>query len=423
MNRLLRLRSTIGPWFCAVMLACSACEQPADPSAGPEAARSAAASSSAAPIPSTAVWVDSKVNSKEASPSPSAPPVMESSAAQATEDASSPPSASVSPSASISAAVTTSATNPSAARPTSPGAPPDIPARLELLKKLAKQGILPKGEADKLMRVGAAPKVVLLEKGKEPLAELKYELPTDAKETSTLKMEMSMGMNLGGGRQSQMTMPLVELVIAQTTAPKREASGDIAVASVFSSIGVIPAAGADERVTAEFTKGLSSLKGMKITQVVTPKGRIRDAKMELAPGAPAQSAALAEQMQRSLDNVMAPLPDEAVGEGARWVVLMRLNGGADILQWTTYRLKSKKGKVMELEALVSQLVASPELVAQGPDAAIQSFVSGGTGSTTMDLGHLSPDKGNATVSSSMSVANKGSAATIDTNVKLTFLRK
>lgn len=315
------------------------------------------------------------------------------------------------------------ATDSSSAKPSAPVAPTDVPARLDALKKLAKQGILPKGEADKLMPAGGAPTVVLLEKGKEPLAELKYELPTDAKETSTLKMEMSMGMNLGGGRQSQMTMPLVELVIAQATAPKREASGDIAITSVFTALGVTPASGADERMTAEFTKGLDSLKGMKITQVMTPKGRIRNAKMELAPGAPPQSAALAEQMQRSLDNVMTPLPDEPVGEGARWIVLMRINSGADILQWTTYRLKSKKGKVMELEALVSQLVASPELAAQGPGAAIQSFVSGGTGSTTMDLGHLSPDKGNAIVSSSMSVANKGGAAAIDTQVKLTFLRK
>lgn len=401
------------------MLSSAACDQPGEPSVQAEAGGRTAGSvsaSAASSVASGAVWVDTNAN-KQVRPGESA----SASAAERQSDASASATTPAPAPASASAAPTASGTSPAPQDPVA--AAKDVPSKLEALKRIAKQGVLPKGEADKVMRLGDEPKVVLLDKGKEPLAELKYELPVDAKESSTLTMEMTMGMNLGGGRQSQMAMPLVELVVAQTTAPKREADGAISVASLFTSVGVTPGAGADPRAVAEFSKGLDSLKGMKIVQLLTPKGRLREAKMELAPGASPQSAQFAEQMQRSMDQVMTPLPDEAVGENARWIVLIRLNSGADILQWTTYRLKSKKGKLLELEALVSQLIASPELKAQGPGATIQSFISGGSGTTLMDLGHLSPDKGTATVTSSMSVGNQSQSAAIDTQVKITFLRK
>lgn len=302
-------------------------------------------------------------------------------------------------------------------------------AKLQALQKIAKNGVLPKGEADKVMKVGDPSRVMLIDAGADPKEELKYDFKPSVKETTLMKMDMTMKMDLGAaspGGPGGMTLPQIEMALDMSTADKNESNGDMRLAGMVSNVKVSPGkTPMEQQVGKAMGDALTGMKGMKIGYLITPKGRTRDVKVELPPNAPPQAQMMVEQTKQSFENMMAPLPDESVGVGGKWIVLSRVSTGADILQWTTYTLKKRDGSKLELEAVVSQLAASPTIT--GPqmqgDANIDAFNSGGSGQTWMDLSRIAPDKGTADVKSSMSFSAKGQSMKIDTLVKLAFARK
>ncbi len=363
----------------------------------------------------------------ELPPSGSAPgPVASGSVQPAPQPMASLPTLSTSTAAATVDASPSPTPNPSAA-PASPPATRDL-KQIASLEALAKNGVLAKGQADGYAVVGEAPKVVVTEAGAAPQEDLSYSFATGVKETTVMKMDMAMKMDLGGGKSQDLPIPQIEMALDMETAKKKEANGDIGVIGTVSSVAVNPSADPAQQQVAGAMKGaLAGLKGMKMTYTVTRKGRSRDAKVELPPDASAETKQMVNQMKSSLESMMAPLPDEPVGQGAKWLVVSRVASGADIIQWTTYTLKKRSGSKVELEALVKQLAASSAMTGgqmpAGFNANITNFDSGGVGFTAMDLGHLGPEKGTGDVKSKMSFAAQNQSMSVDTVLKIQFSRK
>lgn len=348
--------------------------------------------------------------------------------------ASSPVSASAAPQPTQSQKVVTLDLSPSAKASAAPTEP--LPAELKSgdpktvarLESVAKNGVLLGGEADVFAKAGESPRVVVIEPGAAPLENLSYEFTPGAKETSVMRMDMAMKMDVGNGTLQPFPIPQIEMRFDLATAPKKEANGDIAVTGTVTDVKVN--ATKDEKqqaAAAEMKKALAGINGMKMSYVVSPKGRSHDAKVDVPPGAPDEAKKIVDQMKHSLESMAAPLPEEPVGIGGKWVVVTRVASGADILQWTTYTLKSKTGKKVELEALVKQLAATGEMASgqmpAGVSAKITKFDSGGTGLTNMDLSRLAPESGSGDVHSVMSFAAQNQSMTVDMAMKLVFSRK
>ena len=71
----------------------------------------------------------------------------------------------------------------------------------------------------------------------------------------------------------------------------------------------------------------------------------------MPPGADAQTRQLMDQMKDSFSSVAAPLPEEAVGPGARWEVKMPIKSqGMTIDQTATYELVSLEGERLTTKA-------------------------------------------------------------------------
>lgn len=395
----LRLRRSWSFGLLLLSVACGQADQ-SSPAATADSAKAAGSGSAAAAAPASA------------SPGPTGV-AQAPTASDVKQDPSAAPTAS-----------STAATGPSSA-PASAGVP-----ELDALMKQAKNGVLPAGAADKVMKQGDPTRVSLVDAGSEPKVELKYDLPLASKETTVMKMDMTMKMDLGAaagpGAPGAMVLPQVEMALDMSTADKKESNGDVRLVGMVSNVKV--SAGTDpmqQQVGKAMGDALTGMKGMKISYFVTPKGRTHDVKVDLPAGAPAQAKMMVDQTKQSFENLMAPLPDEAVGVGGKWVVLTRVSTGADIIQWTTYTLKKRDGSKVELDAVVTQLAAAPTISGgQMPGTAnIDSFSSGGTGLTSMDLTRIAPDTGNANVKNGMSFSANGQAMKIETTVKLGFSRK
>ncbi len=306
------------------------------------------------------------------------------------------------------------------AAPVAGGAPTAAPVD----ESLAVQGVLPAGVADKVLKAGEPPKVVLLSAGAEPRETLSYLLEPGVKQTTVMSMDMTMSMAPEGAAVPQKAeLPTIEMALDLSSGAK-DPSGDIAITGVVGGIGIVAKPGPQEQLKGMLEPALAGIKGLSINYKVSPKGRARDVKVSMPANAPANAQQMMEQMKQSFESMVAPLPDEAIGVGAEWQVVTRVSTGADILQWTNYKLVSRNGKNIELSAVVKQLAASGVLsggqLPPGVTAEVLAFRSNGTGSSSVELSQLAPSKGTGDVRSSITVSGGGQKMSIDTEVRIAF---
>jgi hypothetical protein len=153
--------------------------------------------------------------------------------------------------------------------------------------------------------------------------------------------------------------------------------------------------GTDPAVAAALDEQLGVLVGFRSVSVVDDRGRILRAEVDEASlaEAPAEIADLMRQLGES-NQVAAPLPDEAVGVGARWQVEQRLElNGISLVQTTEYTLTAVDGPLLTLEISGGQTptettVELPGL--EGIDVEILEWTTATTGSLIIDLTDVVP---------------------------------
>jgi hypothetical protein len=311
------------------------------------------------------------------------------------------------------------------AKPEPPPGPPPSPlvdkTGVHIDTNAAPTGILRPGYADSIMASGEPAKVVLVDPGAEPRQVAKYALALGSKQKTQMKMVMGMQMVVPGQPTPAVKVPPIGIAIEIAIAKKKDEHGDYPMD--LKVLGVLIDASPESKQMADaMTQDLASLKGVVLHAVVDESGRTHGSKLEASAADP-KTQDVAKQMQQAMEQMTAPLPDEAIGVGARWQVVSRVTSGADIVQWTTYTLKSRDGKKLELESEVKQVAASSTLggdATVSADAKIQSFRSGGVGRSVLDLGWPAPVRGEGDVATDLTVGAGGRTATIDTTVKITF---
>jgi hypothetical protein len=105
-------------------------------------------------------------------------------------------------------------------------------------------------------------------------------------------------------------------------------------------------------------------------------------------------------------------------------VTSRTGGHADLVQWTTYTLRSREGSRFTVDTEVAQVAAGRTVAGgalpAGTNATIESFDAHGNATTTLDLRGLLPERGHGAVDTSMSIRALGSLGETKTNVTIAF---
>ena len=401
----------------ALALALAACGGDKDATPGPAPDRAAATAPAApesaaalVPAPSIAAAQPAPAAPSEVAPSEVAPsePVEKALAALAEKAPTGDPAARAQAGGTASAAQ--SATPPALANPS--------PARAGAAAALPKApgGILPPGEADKILKLGATPTVKLIEAGAGPRAELSYAF-IPGKQVLGMKLDLRMGISVGG--KSIPATPVPQMVmLLDLTAGDRSPAGDTRVEGTIQGVTVDAKGPAQEQIAGAMRPQLDALKGVGMTHLVSSKGHVHDLKLKLPPGLPAAAEQMLTGMSQSFESMVAPLPVEPVGKGARWQVVTRVvNAGTDIVQLATYTLKSRAGQKATIDVAITQLASSGSIKAPGMPpgvtATLRSFNSTGSGTTRVDMTSIAPDGGQIGVRSVMDIdvlAGPGGAA-------------
>jgi len=301
---------------------------------------------------------------------------------------------------------------------------------------VAPNGLVEKKVADGIVKMGDPPKLSVLSSGSAPHEKLVYEFGIGKSVQLNLGMKMRLKMNAGGRQMPAPEIPKVNMLF-DLTAKAKAPNGDFELDAGVRSATVNPKGPLQEQIAVKMQPQLDAMKGVRVHYFVSPSGRVRDVDVKVTPGNEANSQQTLGQMTQSFESMVAPLPDEAVGVGAKWEVISRVSSsGADLLQWATYELTAREGTAMTIGLSVHQLAADSAISAPGMPAGMKASLrrmhSEGRGQTKLDLTSPAPLGGGLDVQSVMEIAvDPGGAAmppggldamTVDSHVTLDFSR-
>jgi hypothetical protein len=169
---------------------------------------------------------------------------------------------------------------------------------------------------------GEPPVVTMLSAGAAPRTALRYALETGQSSTMEMGMLMSMAMEMGGMAAPEVQMPLMKFT-ATLEVTEVAANGDISYRVKFSGNTVEDTPGVDPSIIAAMRGQNLDLTGVESLGTVTSRGLTKSVTFDLDKVSNPQLKQTLGSMSSTIESLSIPLPEEAVGVGARWEVRQR----------------------------------------------------------------------------------------------------
>ncbi|NET05664.1 MAG: hypothetical protein F6K16_13350 [Symploca sp. SIO2B6] len=236
--------------------------------------------------------------------------------------------------------------------------------------------------------------VELLDPGAEPRQELRFQPQVNLKQTSIMTMKMNMAMSLANNPMSGVNLPTMVMTM-ETIVTKIDANGDIHYQSSCTDADVV----VDDNVPPEVSKAMQEqikqIIGLGGSFVADNRGRTKQGNFVVPEGIDENIKPMLKQMSNSLEQFSYPLPEAAVGIGAKWRVSNLLNlNSMNLNQTAHYELVSFEDDVAILEVSMQQQAEPQELNPPGmPSGTILTLTSHdaqGQGNVKMPLNQIMP---------------------------------
>jgi len=233
----------------------------------------------------------------------------------------------------------------------------------------------------------------MLTTGAEPRAILRLHPGTGDQQSLRMTTKMAMTMAMGDTPTPAIKMPAMQInldVTVKNVGPNGDITYETAIrdASVVNDPDVMPQVA--EAMKASFTK----FQGTSGTGILSDRGFNLRTEMKPPADADPQTRQTFDQLKDSFASAAVPLPEEAVGPGARWEVKAKLKSqGLTIDQTTTYELVSVEAGRITFKSTLAQTAANQKIQSPampGMKVDLTRMTSTGTGTTTFDLTKLMP---------------------------------
>jgi hypothetical protein len=262
--------------------------------------------------------------------------------------------------------------------------------------------------------------VKLLEAGAEPRNQLRYHPKAGDKQTmiATLKMKSETPTPAGapaGGGASSMTIQV------DFTLQSVAANGDVNYEAVIGDIAVVDPPGMPPEAAERMKTLFTSLKGMTMVGITSNRGIKKKNEVKASSVNNPQLAASLDQIKELTSELNPCLPEEAVGNGAKWerVRTTKLDG-MTIQDTEGYELVSAEGDKLNIKSSLKQSAANQKIqspAAAGMSLTLISFTGTGTGTFTTDLSKLVP------ITATMDAHTESTTEVGNGNQKQTISRK
>lgn len=244
-----------------------------------------------------------------------------------------------------------------------------------------------------------APVVTLLDPGAEPRRPLRYRLVPGAQETLTMRTEMAIATRADGGDAAPaVEYPPVVMTLRLRVAEAGSAPDRARYEFALEAVEVEDAPGVAPEVVDAMRRHFDEIEGMTGSADVDARGFNWNARVERPRGraghaTPALGQVL-DSTAQGMERMSAPLPEEPVGQGARWELRQTIEqNGVTLEQRTLFELIELDGQRGVLATQITQRAGrQPMAVAGAPAGAAEllSLESTGTGRLHFDLDRLGP---------------------------------
>ncbi|MCY7417972.1 MAG: peptidyl-prolyl cis-trans isomerase [Chloroflexi bacterium] len=282
----------------------------------------------------------------------------------------------------------------------------------------APSGSLPSGSLPSGSPSSTA-QVVLLDAGAEPRSELRYHYSSGDAMTMSMDMQMTVDVAVEGVAVPPTELPPMHFGAAMQF-------GDVSPSGVaryefrYTAAGVVDPGGATAEVVDAIDAGLAGMVGVTGWAVVDDRGATLDGGFAGLDSLDPSIRSMLEGSQRTITEMSAPLPLEAVGVGGRWALEQHVHtSGIVVDQTANYTLEERTADTLRLSLAITQAAAPgpielPGLPA-GTTADLKEYTGRGTGSMVITPGELIPVS-ELTLESRNVIAAGGSQVTTDTTV-------
>jgi hypothetical protein len=235
--------------------------------------------------------------------------------------------------------------------------------------------------------------IKLLKAGKPPLRALRYRIKPGSSEKLVMGMKTAIATEVGDQKQPALQVPTMEMEmridIKDVSKDKIEYEFELTGSKLLD----------DEKVPEPVRKAMSDaatqMVGTTAQASITDRGRPLATKINLPATAAPQVTQLMKSMERSFQNVGAPLPAEEVGLGAQWEVTMAMEGGGiRIKQTANYTLKQLLDDGFVADISLKQTADKQEMkvpnLPPGTTIELQQLTGEGSGTSETSLNQLIP---------------------------------
>jgi hypothetical protein len=271
--------------------------------------------------------------------------------------------------------------------------------------------------------MGSPAIVKLLAPGADPKTQLRFKIPAGFKTGGVVSLTMGLTMNMAGMALPAMDLPGMKMTF-DVAVTNVAANGDVTYDLAFSGMTSEPAPGTDPSVAAMIQGSAAAIKEIKGTATISNRGVTRSTTFDLSKMTDPNLKQALEQVSSQIEGMAMPLPEEAVGIGARWEGRAAVNaGGMATYVRTEYELVSVTGNTVQLK-MKSETMAPPQQVTNpmlGPDAQVQidKLTGNSTGTVTLQLDALVPTSESSGITNSqMSLTMAGQSQQVGVDIKM-----
>lgn len=232
--------------------------------------------------------------------------------------------------------------------------------------------------------------VELLKAGAEPKQKVRYKFKQDA-EYISVKMKMGMAMSIGGQALPKQDMPgIVQTISVEPIAVK---DGVMDYKYTLSKMDIEP--GGNPLVVSKMKESIRGIVGMTGKGRVDDRGFSEGAEIEFPPEATPELIMQIKGFNDTMSRLSAPLPDEPIGVGAEWKVVLPIGmNGIAMKGVNTYTVTAIEGDIVKTTVVSTmeakdQKLDDPNLPPQA-SVTIDSIKGGGDGTVNFNLASMSP---------------------------------
>jgi hypothetical protein len=278
----------------------------------------------------------------------------------------------------------------------------------------------------------AAPavEVKLIEPGAEPRKELRFHPKPGSQQNAALTMHITLDTTIGEMPSQTVKMPAIKLA-PQFTVKSVAEDGEISYEVVVREASVAEEAGGIPAVLEAIKGAVTGMQGLSGTGTLSSRGISKGLQLNVSATKDPQTRQLIDQIQQALVGLAVPLPQEAIGPGAKWEVKMPIKSqDVRVDQTVTYELGSLDGERLTLKSAATQSAANqkvPSAMMPGLKLNLIKLAGKGSGTSTADLAQIFPLERIVEVHSeqslTMDAGGQPQPMTIKTDVKLRFEAK